>query len=180
MIVSTAPFFAPAYFSPFYFPPLAAGGNSGSAGLPFRDYDVFSWLAAALKSTGEFADVLLGTTARRVTVGAGRSPIAVVTPEGWSESDPSDPTLLVREVAFTITIVVRDEEPSERYEALDRLTCIAQNVIGGSDLGGMVLSPLTRLHRGRLDPDSTPPAQGVVLSGEFTYLVPSATGHDTD
>lgn len=180
MIVSEAPFFAPAYFSPFYFPRLTAGGGPGSAVSAFRDYDVFSRMVAALESTGEFADVLLGTTARGRTEGADRSPIAVVTPEGWSEADATDPTLLVREVTFTVTIVARDEEPAASYQTLDRLTCVAQNVIGGSDLGGMVLPPLTRLHRGRFDPDSTPPEQGVVLSGEFTYLVPSVTGHDTD
>jgi hypothetical protein len=181
MIVSTAPFFAPAYFSPYFFPPLAADSTAtGSDVSPFRDSDVLSWVAAALRSTGEFADVSFGTTPQRSAAGADRLPIAVVTPEGWVEADDTDPVVLVREVGFTVTIVVRDEEPSLRYQALDRLACVVQNVIDGSDLGGMVLSPLTRLRRGRPDPDSTPPEQGVVLSGEFTYLVPSAAGHDTN
>jgi hypothetical protein len=180
MIASEAPFFAPAYFSPFYFPRLSAGAGSGSAVSTFRDHDIFSWMAAALRATGEFADVQLATSAQGRTAGADRAPIAIVTPEGWSEADLTDPTLLVREVTFTVTIIARGEEQAVVYDALDRLTCVAQNVIGGSDLGGMALSPLTRLHRGRFNTKSTSPEQGVVLSGEFTYLVPSSAGHDTD
>jgi hypothetical protein len=180
MIVSTAPYFAPTFFSPYYFPPLAVGGVGPGPAAPFRDGDGFTWIVQALRATGEFSDVLFGVTADRRAVGAGRSPIAVVAPEGWAESDDWDPVLLARQVSFTVTLIARDEEPSVRYGVLDRLSCVAQDAVGGSDLGGMALAPLTRLARGRFDATSRHPEQAVVLSGEFTYLIPSWSGHDLD
>ncbi len=182
MPTSPARFFAPTYYSPFYFPSLVTGGGApapGPGASPYRDRDAFGAIVAALTATGEFADVAFGTTLDRRAAGADRTPAAVITPDTWAEVDDVDPFQLVRRVTFTLTLVVRDEDPAARFDALDRLTNVAQNAIDGSDLGGTSLPALTLLRRGRFDPTSKHPEQGVILQGEFTFLIPSMTGHDT-
>ncbi|MCA1684595.1 MAG: hypothetical protein LC745_01135, partial [Planctomycetia bacterium] len=109
---------------------------------------------------------------------AGSAPAAVITPEGWDELDDADPVQLVRRASYTLTLVARDEDPAARYDTFDRLTSVAQNAIDGKDLGGGCLPSLTLLRRGRFDPGSRHPEQGVILHGEFTSLIPSLTGHD--
>jgi hypothetical protein len=187
--VTTAPsvparYFAPTYYSPFYFPPLFAGGSVPTGPSPgpvvtaYREGDAFAAIVAALSATREFSDVAFGTTLDRRPAGADRMPAAVITPDSWAEADDVDPVALVRRSSFTLTIAVRDEDPVARYEALDRLSNVALNAIDGLDLGGGSLPPLTRLSRGRFDPNSKHPEQSVVLHGEFAYLIPSLTGHD--
>ena len=180
MAASSLTYFAPTYFSPFYFPTLKAGsGSSGSTALLYRDRDAFSSIASGLTATGEFADVFFGPSPGMRAAGANRSPAALITPEGWTEIDDSDPILVVRHVTYTLTIIVRDEDPLARYELLDRLSCVAQNAIDGSDLVGVCLPGLTKLRRGRFDQKPNHPEQSVVLVGEFSYVIPSFTGHNT-
>jgi hypothetical protein len=114
----------------------------------------------------------------RRAAGADRTPAAVITPESWAEIDDVDPAQIVRKVTYTLTLVVREEDPGARYDALDRLTCLAQNAIDGRDLGGACLPALTLLRRGRFDTGSRFPEQAVILHGEFTSLIPSLTGHN--
>ena len=172
-------YFAPTFYSPYYFPSLVGGAGSAGTGVsPFRDSHAYGAIAAALTATGAFADVAFGTTLERRAAGADRTPAAVITPDAWAELDDVDPVEIVRRVFFTLTLVVRDEDPVARFDALDRLTSVAQNAIDGSDLGGATLPALTLLRRGRFDPGSRHPEQGVILHGEFTFLIPSLTGHD--
>lgn len=171
-------FFAPTFFSPFYFPALAIAGDA-PADPTYRDGDAFASLVAALAATGEFAGVFFGTTSDHRPAGAGSTPVAVITPDEWSEVDDVDPSVLVRQVTFLLTLVVRAEDPLRRYGVLDRLSSVAQNAIDGTDLGGMCLPSLTKLRRGRFDPTSNYPEQSLVLHGEFTCLVPSPAGHGT-
>lgn len=180
MSASPVGYFPPTFFSPFYFPSfIAAGGGSGAPNSPYRDRDAFASMVTALTASGEFAGVLFGTTAAATVGGANVAPAAVITPDTWFETDDCDPVVIVRHVSFTLTLVARDEDPLARYQTLDRLTCISLNAIDGSDLGGVCLPALTRLRRGQFDTTSTSPEQSVVLHGEFTYLVPSFTGHNT-
>lgn len=178
MSASPNRFFAPRFFSPSYFPSLAAAG--GVAPDPvYGDRDAYAALVASLVATGEFADVFFGTTSDQRPGGADSMPAAVVTPDGWAEADDVDPVVLVRQVSFTLTVVARAEDPLGRYETLDRLSCVAQNAIDGSDLGGTCLPALTKLRQGRFDPRSNQPEQSLILQGEFTYLVPSLADHRT-
>lgn len=173
-------FFAPTYYTPYYFPPLVtAGGSPGPGFSPSRDTNAFGAIVAALKATREFADVAFGTTDERRAAGADLTPAAVLMPESWAELDDTDPSPLVRKVTYTLTLVVRADDPGARFDALDRLTSVAQNAIDGSDLGGACLPALTLLRRGRFDPGSKFPEQAVILHGEFTSLIPSLTGHDS-
>ena len=97
----------------------------------------------------------------------------------WTESDETDPCLLIRRVVYQLSLLVRDEDSSRRIEQLDRLSSVAQNTLDGSDLNGGCLPALTKLRQGKFDQGLRHPEQRVVLDGEFTYLVPSYTGHDT-
>jgi hypothetical protein len=179
---SASHYFAPSFFSPYYFPSLTGGpgGKGGVPDAPYRDSDAYAALVITLVSTGEFADVFFGTTAEEIATDADLNPVVVITPEEWSEFDDADPTVVLRHVFYTLTIIVRAAEPLARNRALDRLSCIAQNAIDGSDLGGGCLPPLTKLGRGRYEPQSQPPDQSVVLHGTFTYLIDSLTGHSTN
>ena len=71
MSASPVGYFAPTFFSLFYFPTLVAtGGGSGTPGSPYRDRDAFASVVTALTATGEFAGVLFGTTAAATVGGA--------------------------------------------------------------------------------------------------------------
>ncbi len=173
-------FYAPTYYTPYYFPSLVTGGGDPGPGIsPYRDRDTFSAVVAALKGMGEFADVAFGTTLEHRAAGVDRTPAAVITPETWVEVDDVDPAQIVRKVTYMLTLVVRDDDPAARFDTLDRLTSLAQNAIDGSDLGGTCLPALTLLRGGQFDPKSKFPEQAVILHGEFTTLIPSMTSHDT-
>lgn len=173
-------YFAPTFFSPFYFPTLAAGsGSSRSTVAVYRDRDAYSSILSGLVSTGEFAEVFFGPSPGMRAAGGNRSPAALITPEGWTEIDDADPIEVVRHVTYTLTIIVRGEDPLARYELLDRLSCVAQNAIDGSDLAGVCLPGLTKLRRGRFDQKPNHPEQSVVLVGEFSYVITSFAGHNT-
>ena len=182
---STSQFYPPTFFSPFYFAEYALFGQDGTDsadawGVTYRDRDAFRAIRTALLITEEFADALLGTTPQQRLGGADRTPIAVITPEGWIELDDVDPAVSVRQVFFTLTLIVRDEDAVTRYEALDRLSCLAQNVLDGTDLGGVCFPALTKIRKGRFDPGSRHPEHAVTLHGEFSYMIPAFNGHNTD
>lgn len=164
-------YFAPTFFTPFYFSPLLPIEPEDPESS-YRDGDAFLAVVAALKATGDFAEVFFGTTVDRRSGGADLSPVAVITPEGWSESDDTDPCEFVRHVVFSLTIVTRQDDPATGFDYLDRLSCAAQSAIQGTDLGGGCLPALTRLHRGSYDSKSVYPEMRVALLGEFTYLIP--------
>jgi hypothetical protein len=170
-------YFAPSYFSAYYFPPLLGDDSLTPGTTPYSDQDAYTAMITALEGTGVFADVAFGTTADQRQGGADLIPAAVITPVWWSEVDDVDPSVVVRQVTFDLTLIVRDEDPFMRFKSLDRLTALAQNAIDGTDLGGGCLPALTLLRRGGYDPSPVYPEQRVVLRGEFTYLVPNLNGH---
>jgi hypothetical protein len=179
---SPSQYFSPTYFSPFYFPPLLVqpgGGTADGSVSPFRDRDAFDAIITALVNTGEFAGVVFGTTPDRMVAGADLSPVAVVTPVSWAELDDVDPIVIVRQVSYALTLAVRDEDHTARYEQLDVLSCIVLNALDGLNLGGACLPTLTKIRVGRYEAVTKHPEQRLVLCGEFTYLIPSISGHNT-
>lgn len=180
MSATAARFFAPTYFSPYYFAPLVSNtGGSGASSSAYRDKDAFASIVKTLKETGEFADVVFGVTAALRPGGADSAPVSVVMPESWVETDDADPILLVRRIFYTVTIVARAEDPVARFDSLDRLSCVVQNVLDGADLGGGCLAALTKTRWGSFEAASSFPEQSVVLHGEFAYLVPTMDGRNT-
>ena len=178
-------FFPPTFFSPFYFAEFAPFGQDGTDspdawGATYRDRDAFLAIRVALLVTEQFADVQLGFTPEQWTSGADRTPVAVITPDSWIELDDVDPVVSLRQVFFSLTVIVRDENAFTRYESLDRLSCLSQNVLDGTDLGGVCFPVLTKIRRGRFDAKSRHPEQAVILNGEFSYMIPAFNGHNTD
>ncbi len=174
-------YFSPSYFSPLYFAP--SGDESGDEPGPpspipgYRDRDAYAAILAALKSSGEFGVVAFGLSLVSAVLEAESSPVAVVIPLGWEEEDDADPIVNVRHVRYTLIVSVRNENPLEAYQRLDRLMSIAQNLLDGSDLGGC-LPGMTKLRRGRRDVEAPHPEHRVLLAGEFTYLISTQAGHD--
>ncbi|MDB5350784.1 MAG: hypothetical protein JWN86_2031 [Planctomycetota bacterium] len=143
----------------------------------YRDRDAFASLVNALSASSEFAEVAFPSPLDSSPIGADRSPLAVLVPTQWLEQPDSASSLMLRRVSFTLTLVVRCEDPRERFEILDRLTSIVQNAIEGSTLGGGCLAGMTHLRKGRYDPASRHPELRLALDGGFCYTIPSATGH---
>lgn len=184
-VASPNPFYAPTFFTPYYFAEFATLGQAGSnpsdaTGGTFRDRDAFRAIRAALLVAEEFADVLLGITPEQRAAGPARTPVVVITPDSWSELDDADPVEFVRQVSFSLTLIVRDEDVLTRYESLDRLSCLVQNVLDGTNLGGVCIPALTKIRNGRFDPGSKHPEQAMILRGEFSYMIPAFNGHNID
>ena len=180
MPVTPVRYFATAFFSPFYFAPLAATIPSDPTGigvLPYGDKEAFEAIISILNSTGVFADVLFGITPEQRTTPADVAPLALIQPQYWNEFDDADPNVLIRQVSYSLTLIVRDDDPFTRYAQLEGLTALAQDSLNNSDLGGGAIAPLTILRRGALNSSSNPPEQSVVLDGEFAYMIPSMTSH---
>jgi hypothetical protein len=174
--MSSAVYFAPTYFSPFYFPPVVAATQDTPG---YRDRDAFAAIVAALSNTAEFADVVFGCTPHALSLGADRVPLALVVPTEWHELDDADPTVNIRRVTFTLTLVVRHESADCRFQLLDRLTSIVQNAIDGLDLNGGCLPNLTKLQSGLYESHAKHPEQRLMLTGSFSYLVSTNSAHDT-
>lgn len=178
-------FFAPTFYTPYYFAEFVPfGSDTGDSqdawGTTYRDRDAFKAIRTALSATREFAEVLLGIAPERQGAGADRSPLVVISPDGWTELDDVDPVVIVRQVFYSIVIIVRDKDPFLRYEMLDRLSCLTQNVLDGTDLGGVCLPALTKIRRGQFEKSSNSPEQFVNLYGEFSYIIPAFNGHNID
>lgn len=128
-------------------------------------------------ATGEFAEVGFPAPLDASSIGADRSPLAIIVPTEWAEQPDSSSGAMIRHVSFTLTLVARHETPSERFRMLDRLTSIAQNTIEGSTLGGGCAPARTRLRRGVYDLKSRHPELRITIEGEFCYAIPSAVEH---
>lgn len=172
-------YFPPTFFSPYYFASLLRrdADDLDGANSRYRDRDGFSAAVLALRATGAFAEVAFGTSADRRVGGADVSPLAVITPEVWEESEDCDPSLVARKVGFSLTIIVRDNDPVSAYDRLDRLSCIVQNALNGNSLGGGSLPALTRVWKGSYDLAPVEPEKRVILRGGFEYLVDSPNSH---
>jgi hypothetical protein len=81
-----------------------------------------------------------------------------------------DPVAILRRVEFSLSLLVRGDDPFGRFDELGQLEAVVQNAIAGSDLGGC-LPGLTRIRRGRYDQRSLQPEQILTLDGEFTYMI---------
>lgn len=170
-------FYAPTYFSPYYFAPLVPMHNGMQPGTFGCDRDIFATIVSTLLATCEFADVVYGTPTDGKTVGADCASLAILTPGQWVEIDDVDPIIVVRRVTYTLTLVARDEDSGRRFDELDRLSSVAQNFLDGTSLNGACLPGLTKIRRGHYDPISRHPEQRLILEGEFTYLLDSFSSH---
>ncbi len=178
---SSSGYFDPDYFSPYYFGSLGAISPSGG-GSPmtaFRDRDAFAAILQNLKSTGEFADIVFPALPNSSPVGADRTPLAAVIPVEWSETPDASSDSMLRRVTYTLVLIVRAEEPRDRFEIIDRLTSISQNALAGVALGGFCMAGMSQLRIGRFDPNARHPELRLGITATFGYLIDSPNGHST-
>ena len=147
--------------------------------MGYRDRDAFNAILSALDSTGAFAEVLIADPLDVSSLAASMLPLAAVAPAGWSEVADSNPGQALRKVAFTVALIARDDDPTERFSTLDLLSSIAANALDGSDLGGGCIAASTRLVQGEYLPGKSRPEGQLALTGSFAYAVALVDGHDT-
>jgi hypothetical protein len=167
-------FFAASYFGGVD-PIHAAGSPAMAPGV--SDREAFDAIVGVLTASGEFADVLFGRAPCAAIITAAAHPLAVVIPDRWSETVDIDPDHRIRSASYRLLLAVRDGEPRAGYRHLDRLACLAQNLLDQTDLGGRTLAALTRLDRGR-PMSSSFPEQWMLLRGEFAYRFARADGRN--
>ena len=175
--------FAPRFFTRAYFPGPATNFPPPGGTVPpmaaYRDRDAYRAIVGALVATGEFAQVVFATPPGSAAIGADRLPLAIVTPTAWAQADDANLTSAVRIASYSLTLVVRDEDPQARYERIDRLSNVAQNAVEGTDLNGGCTPTLTRFKVGEFDPKSPHPELRLCIAGEFSYVVAPVNTHDT-
>lgn len=142
------------------------------------DREAYATIVGLLATTRQFADVLFGKPLASWPASAATSPVAVVVPHGWSEAEDSDPSTLIRSVSYELTLAVRGDDPWASFDQIDRLSCLAQNLLDGADLGGRTLASLTRLGGGRLVSSTPFSDQHLTMHGEFTYPISRLVGRD--
>ena len=170
-------YFPPSYFAPSYFFNLSPSSSTIPVVDPTptppstrtRDRDAYRAIVDELTALDCFDQVLFGPAGGWDRAGADRYPVLVVTPKGWQEMDDSDPIALVRLANFTLTIVIRDEDPISGFDELDRLTSLVEEALDYSDLNGSAMGSLTKVRSAKYLPASFP-EQSVELDGEFTSL----------
>jgi hypothetical protein len=93
--------------------------------------------------------------------------------------DGSGPADIVRTVNYTITIMVREEDPEVRVRELDRLFCVAANAIGGVSLLDVTIPDLGWIRRGHYQP-AVSSEQRMRCTARFAYFIDGFGNHDTD
>ena len=175
--MSRNPYYASAYFSPYYF---YGGSTRTSTTVPAqptgRDAVCYGNLVDRLESIGSFDSVIFGDPTRRPGAGAEAHPLAIVIPKGWEETDDTDPLLWVRRVSFTIRIVIRVEDDVEPFDRLDQLAAAVQVEVDQANLGGQSLPAMTKIRAGRYGTANQYPEWSVDLDGEFAELINPSAG----
>jgi hypothetical protein len=134
-------------------------------------HDSYSTLIALLEATGVFEDVIFGAAIQRSQAGSDTYPLAILTPQGWEESDDVDPTSIVHRVTFSITVVVTSQDALPQFDQLNRLTSAIKKAVDGSDLDGTCLPALTRIRSGHYVYSNRNPEQSIDLEGEFSSII---------
>jgi len=134
---------------------------------------VYADIVARLVALGCFAEGGVGRGApSEVLMRSGRQyPCAAVQPLAWVDGDRYDAGDFIRTCTFTITLIVRMEEPDARQDWLDYLSDRACNALDGVSLAGIAFGPLTIVQRGQYGPTPQHPEQRATLTGQFVYEV---------
>ncbi len=172
------PYYAPSYFSTFYFPDLAAievvdpsYPPSVTPLLPVSpEILAIEAIVRRLRDLGIFGDVLLVDDQSVDPPGVAGYPAAVVSLKGWTDEDENS-TDQVRTAEFAIRIVDEQDRAFSRVESLVSLARAARQQLQNSDLDGLAIPGLTRLKTARLAKGSVLPGSTLQLDGEFAYFL---------
>lgn len=133
-----------------------------------RDADVLARIADALASSNEFAEVVAGRLPDPPPT-EGLYPRAWIRFDRWSERSLGDPEVKRRDVQFSLTISTRAGFDAE--SELDRLACLAQDVLEGSDFGGLCLPPSSLVSDGRFAPYFGAVTAGTARAAELAVIL---------
>lgn len=172
-------FFGSHFFGPSYF------GSSTSTSPPvtaakFRDTDILVEIVRLLKATDQFGSVWLCGMEEYQRSGAEETSIAFVDPESWTEdtdADDEDGPRERRDVIWSLTIVVKDDDPQRRNQRLDQLANVAMNTLNGVSYLGQTVRPWSRLTNGRYSA-ANHPYKFMEITGKFTLLLDDYDGND--
>jgi hypothetical protein len=164
------------------------GGVGGPAPIttptgPFRDDDAFigkdgladpaTSIVGLLEATGEFDEggviFASGPDRARDTSQMGR--VATITPDarGRMIAQP-DPYRKRREMGYTLTLKVREEETTEGESEADRLSSVVHNTLQNVSYGGFCLFERSVISEDTYD-DSRHPEVRVTMRGMFSYMI---------
>lgn len=137
------------------------------------DNDIFQDIQDRLIALGVFAPdgVEFGSPAEVLQRSARQYPCAAIQWTRFNEPSRFDFGDKIRSVGFSITLVVREEEPRRRHQSLSVLCAKVQNAIDGKSLASKTFPAMTQLNTGIYQPNPNHPEQRLVLSGTFTYEV---------
>lgn len=168
--LSTELFFAPSFFSPWYFPSLTSASTDQTPAVAYSgDHVALTNLLLLLRATKSFGTVILGQQRPPGQIQARDYPLIVISPSEWLEQDDADPVLILRTVKLSISIVVRDDSYPSAYKSLDRLGLLTQKAFEASSLGGITVPPLNKISRGSYDTQRVYPEFALALTGQFSY-----------
>lgn len=167
-----------AFLGPFLVPvppavvvaPAPAGG---------RDYTVLLAAVALLRATEAFAEVTWAEPLDERPLAADASSVAnLEIDHDRTEEDPLwNSAVVERRLVLRLTLAVRDEDPRERADRLDRLVAVAANALQRVSLASLTQPARTRLDRGRRPRCGHPEAR-VELSLRCPYLLGPDHDHD--
>lgn len=171
-----APLWAPTMWAPamwahpgFTVSPVAAGARG-------RDTTVLRDIQARLQATGVF-DAVCRFSPEEWPRPAAQTALAFVEPDRWSETDELGDHTYTRRLNFTLTFLVRDEDPVARTEKLDYLYTVATNALVGQQFAGICLPVRTAIGKGTYT-TTKPPERSLVCQGSCAYLVPGYAARD--
>lgn len=130
-----------------------------------------------IEATKQFAAVYFGNPHQDTVSGADQTPIVVVEPDSWIETDEVEPVQLVRVCVGSIYILHRDEDARARIVALEELGNVVGNALNGKSIAEATLPRMTTVAGGRYHkPDH--PNQVLRLELRFAHLVEGDDGRD--
>lgn len=141
--------------------------------------DVYRAMEALLIDTGEFGldCVQIGHPKDwEKLFPADRFAVALITPDNWDRNDDDRVDEERRAVGYTLTLGVR-HDPRGRYEVLDRLSCLAQNILDGQSIADLTYRSMTKLTGGTFETPADD-EQRLRMRGTFTYRVIGHDAHD--
>jgi|GEM_PF-6977298 len=164
-------------------PPNSGGDlvTPAPAEVGLRDYWILEAIRDLLLETNQFDDVYLSGLPENHGHSAAMLKVAVLEPAEWNEfderDDPDDVQNTVR-MQFRLTLLVRDEDPVQRDNEVDRLLGVCKNIIDGQDIiRESTIRGWNKLRKGKWERPVAPERRMTVV-GEVAYFVDGETVHD--
>ena len=145
-----------------------------------RDWDVFESISTLLAATNEFDNIYRSALPESNGQRSEDQLAACVAPRDWDEVDDADNAStqqIKRSVRWTLTLMVREDDPEIRERYLDRLLNIAMTAIDGKSLAGLTIPAWTKLRKGSYELPNAP-EQRMTCQGEFVYWIDGFGSHD--